>query len=444
MAGTRDRAANGAAVVVTGEARTRSPILSDGALLSVLALPSSHEAEDEVQIPEATEAFLEFQQNLSYARQLVEGGRRLAQLKVGAFDVDDLYRAAWVQAVAALDHWVTAEIVDRAVVLAQPAMTRPPKFSKLTISIDLFEKVHHRQEPLTAVIRPHVEQFFGFMTFQNPDKIKEGLAYVSTVNLWPRVAKILDEQAEDEQITADVVRTRLREIARRRNAIAHTADRDPETGSGRAAITASSADDVINWLEKIAAGILRALGPVTAAPDYDQLPEDAGGLGEVPATTRAVLVRGRSVWDENSLIESIEKYCTSEVAATLLAVYRHAETHPAFEGYYFGEAAHPSVTAWFHMGNDEAAIWSIYTGASKSTLSINFQWMRDRGASTDRLERLAADLAALPGWSRLPATLREADYAKRPSLAQAALSAPDSKSIILDALGRFLTPNTVS
>ncbi|WP_329086707.1 hypothetical protein OG979_26855 [Actinomadura citrea] len=396
-----------------------------------------------MRVPEATEAFLEFQQNLNYARQLVEGGRRLAQLKVGAFDVDDLYRAAWVQAVAALDHWVTGEIVDRAVVLAQPGMTRPAKYSKLTISIDLFETVHHHQQPLPAVIRPHLEQFFGFMTFQNPDKIKEGLAYVSTVNLWPRVAQILNEQAEDETITADVVRLRLREIARRRNAIAHTADRDRETSSGRAAITADSADDVIDWLEKIATGILRALGPVTPAPDYDQLPEDADGLGEVPAT-RTVLVRGRSRWDENSLIESIKEYCTPEVAATLLAVYRHAETHPAFEGYYFGEAAYPSATAWFHMGNDEAAIWSIYTGVRKSTLSINFQWMRDRGASTDRLGRLAADLVVLPGWTRLPATLKEADYAKRPSLAQAALSAPNSKNIILDALGKFLTPNTVS
>ncbi|MEV4001393.1 hypothetical protein [Actinomadura sp. NPDC049753] len=350
-----------------------------------------------MQVPEATEAFLEFQQNLNYARQLVEGGRRLAQLKVGAFDVDDLYRAAWVQAVAALDHWVTGEIVDRAVVLAQPAMTRPPKFSKLTISIDLFERVQHHRQPLTEAIRPHLEQFFGFMTFQNPDKIKEGLGYVSTVNLWPRVAEILNEQPDAEPITADVVRTRLREIAYRRNAIAHTADRDPETRSGRAAITADSADDVIDWLERIAAGILRALGPVTPAPDYNQLPEDADGLGEVPVTTRTVLVRGRSLWDENSLLESINDYCTPEVADTLLAVYRHAETHPAFAGYYFGEGAHPSATAWFHMGNDEAAIWSIYTGANKSTLSINFQWMRDRGASPDRLERLAADLAVLPG-----------------------------------------------
>ncbi|WP_449060371.1 hypothetical protein [Planomonospora algeriensis] len=57
-----------------------------------------------------TEAFQEFHRNLEYAPDLVNGGRRLEQLKVGAFDIGDIYRAAWVQAVAALDHWVHQEI----------------------------------------------------------------------------------------------------------------------------------------------------------------------------------------------------------------------------------------------------------------------------------------------------------------------------------------------
>jgi hypothetical protein len=396
-----------------------------------------------VTVHEPTKAFLEFQQNLNYARQLVEGGRRLEQLQVGAFDVDDLYRAAWVQAVAALDHWVTGEIVDRAVALAQqPSADRPPKFSKLTISIDLFEQIHHHREPLATAFRSHMEQIFGYMTFQNPEKIKEGLAYVSSVNLWPRVAETLSEQEDGRPITADSVRAKLREIAHRRNAIAHTADRDPDSPSGRAAITANSAEEVIDALERIAAAILRTIGPVASAPDYDQPPEGADGLSGTTDGTRAIQVRGRSEWDEDSLIDSIKKNCAPDVAAALLDIYRHAETHPAFRGYYFGEAAFPSVTAWFHMGNDEAAVWSIYTGSAGATLSFNFQWMRDRGAAPGRLARLAADLAVLRGWAGLPATLQRANYAKRPSVPQAALSIPNTKDIVLRALGRFLTPTS--
>lgn len=62
----------------------------------------------------ATVAFAELVSNLGYARDLVRGGQYLEQLQVGAFDVADLYRAAWVQAVSALDHWVHCELYDRA------------------------------------------------------------------------------------------------------------------------------------------------------------------------------------------------------------------------------------------------------------------------------------------------------------------------------------------
>ncbi len=52
-----------------------------------------------------TQAFQELHRNLQYAHGLVAGGRYLQALGVRAFDVTDLYRSAWVLAVAALDHW---------------------------------------------------------------------------------------------------------------------------------------------------------------------------------------------------------------------------------------------------------------------------------------------------------------------------------------------------
>lgn len=50
--------------------------------------------------------FKEFERNLEFARRLVGSGRQLEELEVGSFEVADLYRAAWVQAVSALDRWV--------------------------------------------------------------------------------------------------------------------------------------------------------------------------------------------------------------------------------------------------------------------------------------------------------------------------------------------------
>ncbi|MFB9890593.1 N-6 DNA methylase [Planobispora takensis] len=190
------------------------------------------------------------------------GGRRLEQLKVGAFDVGDIYRAAWVQAVAALDHWVHQEIYSRAVQLAQqPGVERPDRFNRLQIPMELFERIHHHQASLGEAFREHLEATLGYVSYQNPDKIQQGFSHVGNVKLWQKVAKILTEQrADGQQITGETVVQKLKAIAARRNKIAHESDRDPSTPTGRRAITAAEVTDTITWLEMIAAAILVALG----------------------------------------------------------------------------------------------------------------------------------------------------------------------------------------
>ncbi|HEX4247723.1 MAG TPA: hypothetical protein VH008_07635 [Pseudonocardia sp.] len=54
-----------------------------------------------------TAEFKQFERNLEFARRLVGSGRQLEQSEAGSFEVADLYRAAWVQAVSVLDPWVT-------------------------------------------------------------------------------------------------------------------------------------------------------------------------------------------------------------------------------------------------------------------------------------------------------------------------------------------------
>lgn len=387
-------------------------------------------------------AFEQFQQNLQYARQLVDGGRNLERLAVGSFDVTDLYRAAWTQAVAALDHWVTREIVDRALALAlNPEARRPPKFSNLSIPVELFERIHHHDEPLGETFGAHLEKHFSFMTFQNPEKIKEGFAYVSTVNLWVKVAEVLTAQDARSPITADGVRTRLREIAWRRNNIAHTADHDPQRPGRKAPITAAEAEATIEWLEAMAIAIQQALGDPLPA----MTPDAADELRAAPVTAEAEPAtgpRGKRRWDEPSFLQAVEEYCPAGVRDTLLAVYRHAESHPSFHEYYFGEGEYPSVTAWFNLGSDKASVWSIYTGPTKSVLAVNFGSVRNHGASRERMTRLAERLGVLPGSARLRDQLESADYGKYPSLQPDALARPEAREVIITALNEFLTGET--
>ncbi|MEU7916466.1 MGMT family protein [Microbispora bryophytorum] len=387
-------------------------------------------------------AFEQFQQNLEYARQLVDGGRSLERLGVGSFDVTDLYRAAWTQAVAALDHWVTREIVDRAVTLAlTPGEPRPQKFTNLSIPVELFEDIHHRNEDLGKAFRAHLERHFSFMTFQNPEKIKEGFAHVSTVNLWVKVAQVLTEQDVKHPITADGVRTRLREIAWRRNNIAHTADHDARRPGQKAPITADEAEATIDWLETMAIAIQLAVGDTLPAPTAES-PSEISGAPSTAGAGRADGSRVRRAWDEPGFLQAVERYCPADVRDTLLAVYRHAESHPSFHEYYFGEGEHPSVTAWFNLGSDTASVWSIYTSPAKSVLAVNFGSIRQHGASGERMARLADRLGALPGSARLRDQLEAADYAKYPSLQPAALARPESQEVIIAALNEFLTGET--
>lgn len=162
---------------------------------------------------------------------------------------------------------------------------------------------------------------------------------------------------------------------------------------------------------------------------------EADSAGSLPGSA------GQSQWNRESLFQQIEKTCTPDVANLLTAVYRQAEGHPAFAGFYFGEGKNPSVTAWFNVGeNESAAIWSIYTDEKKSVLAVNFQWMRDRRALAKRLAPLAETLSRLPGLHDLPRSLVAKNYMRRPSLGVPTLSAPDAQEVFLRAFDDLLSP----
>ncbi|MBO3753029.1 hypothetical protein J5X84_43890 [Streptosporangiaceae bacterium NEAU-GS5] len=398
----------------------------------------TQDSQEKTYLDTPPETYAQFQQNLAYARKLIHGGRNLEKLGVGAFDVTDLYRAAWTQSVAALDHWVTREIIDRALALVvQPAFARPPKFGNLSIPVERFERIHHHGDSIERVFREHLEQHFSFMTFQSPEKIKEGFSYVSTVNLWVSVAKALADQNLEAATTSDAVRAKLREIAWRRNNIAHTADHDPDRPGQKSTISDQEAEEAVNWIESIVIAIRSALGdpiPAASRPFSDakkQADADRASDQRLPS-------QPRRQWDEEGVISAIGRYCSPEVAATLLAIYRHAESHPAFRGYSFGRSENPAVSARFDLGYDEAAVWTIYASPKKSVLSINFEYMRNRGVPLARLSRLAEDLTSLPGWTRMAHQLSSADYAKRPNVDLHALGRLATSEVVLTAVGELL------
>jgi hypothetical protein len=208
-----------------------------------------------------TPAFRDFQQNLGYAKQLISAGRNLAAIGATSFDVGDLYRAAWVQAVAALDHWVRQEIFSRAILLAKhPEIKKPPKFLEFAVPMALFEDIHGNGMGLDDALGKHLRQIISRRTFQGPDDIKDGLAIVSTVLLWDSVAKNINEsQPAGQKVDAGVIKQMLRGIVYRRNKITHEADRLPDRDGEKRPVSAAEAQDAVDTVEQIVTAVLSAL-----------------------------------------------------------------------------------------------------------------------------------------------------------------------------------------
>jgi uncharacterized protein DUF4268 len=296
--------------------------------------------EDDIhRMPDATEskhessttAFQELSGNLEYARDLVRGGRHLERLQVRAFDVADLYRAAWVQAVSALDHWVHRELYDRALGLAvNVGAPRPPRFFALQIPMRLFEDVHHHSKTLPQAFAAHLRAHFGYQSFQAPDKIKQALAHVSDVSLWPSVATYLADNGDGELTSQDSVVACLKDIVHRRNKIAHEADRDPDDGTKRLSISADEVSRTVDQIEQIASAIAAVLGSPAATSGQ---PVTDGKQTQVPATV------GLTAKQE---------------------LYRQfwAEFKPIVERHGWTKAAPPAANGWNMPGGVTGTTWA--------------------------------------------------------------------------------------
>lgn len=220
----------------------------------------------------STKAFERFLDNMRFARSMITSGRALekaqqAQLNLGELseaDPGDMYRAAWVQAVAGLDHWLHEEIYDRVPKLVSNAnQRRPDKLRKLSIPLEQIDEFQHRGKQLRIVVREVLEQEIGRDSYHQPDRINDGVRLVvhkTPAQIWGEVAVVVaDRLGESEDWNAARVKQRQQGVVWRRNKIAHEADLDRKTGRRRP-ITADDATNAVSWTEHLGYALLSVLG----------------------------------------------------------------------------------------------------------------------------------------------------------------------------------------
>jgi len=229
-------------------------------LRSIAAGPSDGDPTALAAVPQAPAAADGLRRNLGYARSLAEAGLNLERLGVTKFEVLDVYRAAWVQAVASLDHWVHQEIRERMLRLAEdPSLPRPKNFGAVQLPLGTVEDIQHGRRTLREAIDEllttgdHARQ-----SYQSPQLIVRGLKQVANVDqLWQRVAVVLGERdGSARKYSGHDVESRLQEIVHRRHKIAHEYDEDPTRPGRKRDIDQGATMHTISWIEQIAEAIL--------------------------------------------------------------------------------------------------------------------------------------------------------------------------------------------
>jgi hypothetical protein len=229
-------------------------------LRSIATGPSGGDPAELVSVSPAQAAADGLRRNLGYARSLAEAGLNLEKLGVTKFEVLDVYRAAWVQAVASLDHWVHQEIRDRMLQLADdPSLPRPTNFGEIQLSIGMLEDIQQGRRTLREAVDEYLTTSgHGRQSYQSPQVIVRGLKQVANVDgLWQRVAVVLGERdGSSRKYSGREVESRLHGIVQRRHKIAHEYDEDPTRPGRKRDIDQGSTMHTINWIEQIAEAIL--------------------------------------------------------------------------------------------------------------------------------------------------------------------------------------------
>ncbi|MFI0352862.1 hypothetical protein [Actinomadura sp. 9N407] len=213
--------------------------------------------------PQQKKPFKQFEENIRYTEGLVTGGRALEGIRsisgpnfgdLSAAHPEDLYRAAWNQAVSALDHWLHREIIDRAVTLISDlGRERPAALQRLQMPFETVERM--RNASMQRIFREHLENELSRVTYQRCLRITEGLRLVLTdtpSQLWNKIGADLAMAPSD-------VKTRQDSIIDRRNRIAHEADLDAQ--GNRTPMTAGEAQDTIAWIHSFATAVAQVLDP---------------------------------------------------------------------------------------------------------------------------------------------------------------------------------------
>ena len=153
----------------------------------------------------------------------------LARSVAGVMQPDELLRAEWVARVSALDLYVH-ELVAQLMVATFEGRRRPsPAYMKFQVSNETLDRIRTAATAAQAgaAFDFAVRDQLSYLTFQDPDKIADGVRRCTDVELWNEVALKLGATPAAKVDKAKSLKKELSILVQRRNRIAHEGDLQP-------------------------------------------------------------------------------------------------------------------------------------------------------------------------------------------------------------------------
>ncbi|MBB6581801.1 HEPN domain-containing protein [Ralstonia solanacearum] len=177
----------------------------------------------------------------------------LASTTTRALSTDELLRAEWVARVAALDSYVHELVAQGMIEVFKGQRVATPAYQKFSLRNDVVDRIRCAATPedAAATFDLEIRRQLGFITFQTPEAIADGVRLISSLELWNEVAIQWGAPGARVNTEAKVAKRQLSLIVERRNKIAHEGDMQPVSPREPWPISSTDLREVRSFIENL-------------------------------------------------------------------------------------------------------------------------------------------------------------------------------------------------
>lgn len=170
---------------------------------------------------------------------------------------DELLRAEWVARLSALDLYIHELVAQLMLATFEGGRPATPAYLKFRLSNETLDRIRAAAtaSDASAAFDLEARDQLGYLTYQDPEKIAEGVRLCSNVELWNEVALNLGATAATKTSQAKLLKRDLSLIVQRRNKIAHEGDLQPTSVREPWPISQSDLTFVENHIERVVRAI---------------------------------------------------------------------------------------------------------------------------------------------------------------------------------------------